>query len=183
MASLRDIMIKVQKGPEAMRREREQEREQNRYEIAKSAILENYDTNTDIYFASRRIDDLAKTIVFESTNDKISKTISKLKGQVASIEEKLYNSHNNFNAMTSGYKRIMSSSIVESCNEIIDALSNRKYYDKFNNKEALGSLVADAQYFVKHYLNSNAVFNESINPVFNSYTKYEYEIVDGTIGG
>jgi hypothetical protein len=155
MSTLKDIMNTVQYGEDYMS-----------FEKVKKSILENYDKENDIFFASGRIKDIKKTMVVSEEAEKI---IDRISTKCDLVEQRIYQGKE----ISEAYKKIQASAIMEDCNSIIKMVNSRPEYDKISSKQELGQILATAQYFVENTLDDLATINESTNSLFNKYVKDE----------
>ena len=142
--TLRQLLDNIQYGEEYMKKE-----------ANKKAILENYDEEIDMLKASSRIRDIARNTVLE---EEVAKKIERLCVKLESFE---------------AYKKMQCSAIMESCNDLIKEVDSCKRNSDVQKKEGIAKIVADANYFVKNYIDSQAVMIESKNPLFASYITEE----------
>lgn len=165
MATINEVLNKVKHGEEFVKTE-----------SIKKTILENYDSESNLLFSSQRIDDLRKSMFFEE-NSGIARSIEKAKVKLESLEKRLYDGK----ILSEAYKRMTSSGLVQDYNSIMESLSSRTTYNKFESKEKLARVLATIKYATKEYVNPSAAFAENINPSFNVMIKEEYNMINNTI--
>src|SRR5574344_1014497 len=160
MSTLNDIMNTVQYGEDHMN-----------FEKVKKSILENYDKDNDIFYASERIKDIEKTMAI---NEDLEKILDHITTKCGIVEQKLYDGK----VMSEAYKKMQATSIIEDCNAIIKMVNSRPQFDKIASKQELGQIVSTAGYFVENVLDDRAVGNESTNSLLNKYVKDETEKIN-----
>lgn len=159
MPTVRDILNQCQYGKDIV------EAKEN-----KKNILESRDEETGLFLVSQRILDLSSKIFMEDCS--FSKPIQRMITKFSSVEERIKDGKK----LSPAYKKMQALSIKEDYDSIINLISDRKEYNKINDKRSLGKIVAAAKHGMKE-INESAVFTESENTLFNSYIKEELAFI------
>jgi hypothetical protein len=147
-------------------------------EESKSTILKNLDEDTGAFFGSNRIEDIAKTMFFESQDDQILRKIGHLKMKLSSLEDRIFSNK----TISESYKKAQTISILNDWKTIMESANNSYSYKKIHDKEKLAKILATAKYSVSKYISKSNVFTESTNPLFNAMIKREEENMEVILG-
>ena len=157
--TLNQIMSNIQHGEEY-----------TKFQIIKESVERNYDEQSDIFYASARIKELAKPLVLtESEESKIGRLVAK----ISSIETRMENGK----IMSDAYRKMQASAIMEDCKAVFESVENLKKVDS-NKVATLSKIVGTAKYFVENNIDDAAVLAESKNPLINKYIKEEENAIN-----
>lgn len=166
MATLKDIMNDLQYGEGF-----------SKFEKAKKNVLENYDSEGDIFYCNQYIKDIDK---YSTITEDAEKFIDRICCKEEAITKRLYDGKD----MTMPYKKMQATSILEDCKSIITKyVDSRKEYEEIKSKEELGKMIGAAKFFVENYLDGDAVFTESTNALFNKYVSDSEKEISSVLNG
>ena len=136
------------------------------FEATKESLEKAYDKDTDIFYASKRIKDIAKKVAL---NEDCEKIIDRICNRCEIVEDKLFSE----TKMSSAYKKLTATTLYEDCEKIIAKTNKRVDYASLKGSQELGKIIATVKYFAESYLDDEAVLKESNNVQFNRYIKDE----------
>ena len=160
--TLQNIFDNVQYGEEYSKRK-----------AIKESIEKNYDKDVDIFYASKKIRELSgKTVLSESEEQKVNRLISKLTVMEDRIEAN--------KPMTLSYKKMQSAAIASDCELLFTEATKTKRIDN-NKADIFGKMAADAEFFIKTYIDDSICMKESANYIINKSAKEEMSVLEETI--
>ena len=136
------------------------------FEATKDSIERAYDKDTDIFYASKRIKDIAKKVALNEEDEKI---IDRISNKCEIVEDRLFAE----TVMSPAYKKLTAATLYEECEKIQNKTKKRGDYAALKGAEALGKIIATTKYFVESYLDDKAILKECDNVQFNRFIKDE----------
>jgi hypothetical protein len=136
------------------------------FEATKDSIERAYDKDTDIFYASKRIKDIAKKVALNEEDEKI---IDRISNKCEIVEDRLFAE----TVMSPAYKKLTAATLYEECEKIQNKTKKRGDYAALKGAEALGKIIATTKYFVESYLDDKAILKECYNVQFNRFIKDE----------
>lgn len=140
----------------------------------KKALTEDinkcYDSELDIYYASKRLKELSGTVVMtEGEEQKVNRLVSKL----VVIEGRLESGA----TMSDAYRKMQTSAIMDDCKALMEEATKTRKVDS-KKIEAFGKMIASVKYMVENSLDDKAVLKESGNPLLNKIITEEKEAIE-----
>lgn len=136
----------------------------------KEDIEKCYDSELDIYYASKRLKELSGTVVMtEGEEQKVNRLVSKL----VVIEGRLESGA----TMSDAYRKMQTSAIMDDCKALMEEATKTRKVDS-KKIETFGKMIASVKYMVENSLDDKAVLKESGNPLLNKIITEEKEAIE-----
>lgn len=156
--TLNNILNEIQYGPEY-----------TKFQIVKESVLNSFDDETGIFYASKRIKELSNKIVLEEKEEKI---IGRILAKLNVFENKLEEGK----IITEAYKKMQATAISDDCTALIRNIENVKKIDSEKVKN-ISKIVSTAKYFVESFVDDRVVFLESDNLIINRCIKEDINCI------
>lgn len=156
--TLNNILNEIQYGPEY-----------TKFQIVKESVLNSFDDETGIFYASKRIKELSNKIVLEEKEEKI---IGRILAKLNVFESKLEEGK----VITEAYKKMQATAISEDCTALVRNIENVKKIDSEKVKN-ISKIVSTAKYFVESFVDDRVVFLESDNLIINRCIKEDMNCI------
>jgi hypothetical protein len=156
--TLNNILNEIQYGPEY-----------TKFQIVKESVLNSFDDETGIFYASKRIKELSNKIVLEEKEEKI---IGRILAKLNVFENKLEEGK----VITEAYKKMQATAISEDCTALVRNIENVKKIDSEKVKN-ISKIVSTAKYFVESFVDDKVVFLESTNLIINRCVKEDINCI------
>lgn len=156
--TLNNILNEIQYGPEY-----------TKFQIVKESVLNSFDDETGIFYASKRIKELSNKIVLEEKEEKI---IGRILAKLNVFENKLEEGK----VITEAYKKMQATAISEDCTSLVRNIENVKKIDSEKVKN-ISKIVSTAKYFVESFVDDKVVFLESDNLIINRCIKEDMNCI------
>lgn len=156
--TLNNILNEIQYGPEY-----------TKFQIVKESVLNSFDDETGIFYASKRIKELSNKIVLEEKEEKI---IGRILAKLNVFESKLEEGK----VITEAYKKMQATAISEDCTVLVRNIENVKKIDSEKVKN-ISKIVSTAKYFVESFVDDRVVFLESDNLIINRCIKEDMNCI------
>ena len=156
--TLNNILNEIQYGPEY-----------TKFQIVKESVLNSFDDETGIFYASKRIKELSNKIVLEEKEEKI---IGRILAKLNVFENKLEEGK----VITEAYKKMQATAISEDCTALVRNIENVKKIDSEKVKN-ISKIVSTAKYFVESFVDDRVVFLESDNLIINRCIKEDMNCI------
>lgn len=156
--TLNNILNEIQYGPEY-----------TKFQIVKESVLNSFDDETGIFYASKRIKELSNKIVLEEKEEKI---IGRILAKLNVFENKLEEGK----VITEAYKKMQATAISEDCTALVRNIENVKKIDSEKVKN-ISKIVSTAKYFVESFVDDKVVFLESDNLIINRCIKEDINCI------
>jgi hypothetical protein len=156
--TLNNILNEIQYGPEY-----------TKFQIVKESVLNSFDDETGIFYASKRIKELSNKIVLEEKEEKI---IGRILAKLNVFENKLEEGK----VITEAYKKMQATAISEDCTALVRNIENVKKIDSEKVKN-ISKIVSTAKYFVESFVDDKVVFLESDNLIINRCIKEDMNCI------
>jgi hypothetical protein len=156
--TLNNILNEIQYGPEY-----------TKFQMVKESVLNSFDDETGIFYASKRIKELSNKIVLEEKEEKI---IGRILAKLNVFESKLEEGK----VITEAYKKMQATAISEDCTSLVRNIENVKKIDSEKVKN-ISKIVSTAKYFVESFVDDRVVFLESDNLIINRCIKEDMNCI------
>lgn len=136
----------------------------------KESISKYYDEELGLFYASKRIKNIAKDVVLsESEEQKVNRLTSKF----TVLEDRLETGK----IMSEAYRKMQTAALMEDCKTLIEGVTATRKVDS-RKLEIIGKIVATSKYFVESNLDDKAILKESSNVLLNKIIKEEKESLE-----
>ena len=154
--TLNEIFTEVQYGKEYAKQK-----------ALKENISKYYDEDLSLFYASKRIKDMAnEAVMSESEEKKVNRITSKL----MVLEDRLETGK----LMSDAYRKMQTAAVIDDCKALMEEATASRKVDT-RKLEIFAKIIGDAKYFVENNLDDKVVLKESSNVLFNKLIKEEHD--------
>lgn len=152
--TLNEIFTEVQYGKEYAKQK-----------ALKENISKYYDEDLSLFYASKRIKDMAKEVVVSENEEK---KINRIASKITVLEDRLETGK----LMSDAYRKMQAAAVMDDCKALMEEATSSRKVDT-RKLEVFAKIIGDAKYFVENNLDDRAILKDSTNPLFNKLIKEE----------
>lgn len=152
--TLNEIFTEVQYGKEYAKQK-----------ALKENISKYYDEDLSLFYASKRIKDMAKEVVVSENEEK---KINRIASKLTVLEDRLETGK----LMSDAYRKMQTAAVIDDCKALMEETTASRKVDT-RKLEVFAKIIGDAKYFVESNLDDKVVLKDSSNLLLNKLIKEE----------